>query len=142
MNLAHLASTWSDPEVLIIEDIPPPSNITSELIIAKLVTNDNGILAYTFSIDVSWVTIATGAMTPLPMTTSPPPAVPEGHSRKKRGAATIREAEGMEVTLFTIAAGFEEIMEPYGEIPEQFVKKDVLVRKYVLYHAAPLAYTC
>lgn len=107
--MAALEGEWSTPEIINIVDIPPPSNVVTELISAETVPA-NGMQAFRVTMEVNW-----------DVTTPPPP--PERITKRQ---VPVREPD-MEVTKYTIAIGFEPIEEPYGEIPMSSVQRDIFV---------------
>ena len=94
--MSTLRGNWSNPELIDIEDIPPPTNITSELISAERVTDSDGMESFRVKMTVNWdVTTPT--------------------ERVKR-QIPVRKA-GMNLTGYAVVIGFEPIEEPYGEVP-------------------------
>ena len=94
--MSTLRGNWSNPELIDIEDIPPPTNITSELISAERVTDSDGMESFMVMMTVNW-----DVATPT--------------ERIKR-QIPVRKA-GMNLTGYAVVIGFEPIEEPYGEVP-------------------------
>ena len=106
VSAANIEGKWSNPELINIEDIPPPVNIASELTSAEIVIDNDGIKSYRVTMTVNWENTI-----PTPETT-----------RKRQ--APVREAE-MTITGYTIVIGDEQIEEPYGEIPGSSIQRAV-----------------
>ncbi len=109
VNPAELEGNWSNPEVLNIEDIPPPGNVIPTLLAVVPVMSDGA--EYLVTMNVSWS----------PSPSPPPPSV------RRRREATVRESE-MAVTSYSVAVGFEPITEPYGDVPMSSTSQSVEVR--------------
>ena len=111
VNLGRLPGNWSDPEILDIADIPPPSNITArQTSIAKLPNGERDEMdditdSYRITMEVSWE---------LPSFTHPLP------SSMKRQAL-------MPVTSYTVVVGVEEIEDRFGKQPQDSFERENLV---------------
>ncbi len=120
VNRAGLEGNWSDPEILNITDIPPPTSISAQQVgVAELLADNStqnesaeipmfNTVSFRITLDVTWM---------LSFLPPPPPS-------RKRQAFLGSE---MPVTRYTIVVGMEEIMDSFGSLPEDSFEQDVSV---------------
>ena len=119
VNLALLAGNWSEPEELILLNIPSPSDITARQIGVARIVGESELPTQDASngdempmLDEDFVTFRVM----LELSWQPPLS-----SRKRQ---VITE---LEITRYTIVVGADEIEEPFGEIPMESSQQDAVV---------------
>ena len=110
-----MEGAWSEPNEVIVEDIPPPSNIVAQVHGVLPLVNKQGVVSFSLFVTVSWE--GTG-----PSQTG---------QRKKRQAVVM---PNMELTQYTVVVGTEEIEGLYDPIPTSSIRRDINVSYKLHYY--------
>lgn len=115
-----MAGNWSEPEVIQVDDVPPPSQIVPQLLELTPVVDSQGGVSFRLVMRVEWESSAE-----------------ETRRRRRRQAVSAPT----EVTQYTVVVGEQEL-EPYDPIPISSAQRHVDVRSFDYCLAGMLSFSC
>ena len=128
--MAEQPGNWSSPEVIYVEEIPPPVIETIPILsnIVPVRNEDGELISFNFTLEIDLASKPTDdPTTPTNISTTPP------IFKRRRKREAVRES-GMVVSELVIAIGFKPVEGPYGDVPSSSVEIVIPVCMYMPFY--------